>query len=273
MSELTTSSSNDEKKEKKMNSNIINNNENQSESMLPPPNRTPTTTTTTTATFATNNGNDKDDVRHMNDTTMPPPSRYARQKKQQQQQQYNNNNNNNNNGTAAATNNRTKKRVPAVNPRARFGLHDWKRLLVHSKDLAQRKGRPIRRNIPMSEIKQHNKVHDGWMVLRGRVYNVGPYLAYHPGGVSILKGLLGKDGTAFFDKYHQWVNIEGLIGPLLLGTVDMSTLSSRSKEAALSTGPKVASATQKSSLLGGGNDDDSDDDSDSEEEDLLPPAP
>eukprot|EP00565_Helicotheca_tamesis_P008524 CAMPEP_0185726918 /NCGR_PEP_ID=MMETSP1171-20130828/2755_1 /TAXON_ID=374046 /ORGANISM="Helicotheca tamensis, Strain CCMP826" /LENGTH=245 /DNA_ID=CAMNT_0028395367 /DNA_START=130 /DNA_END=867 /DNA_ORIENTATION=+ len=112
-----------------------------------------------------------------------------------------------------------------VNPRAKmgvkkgFGLHDWVRLVKHAKDPAQRKGKPIR-PITKSELKLHNKEYDGWMALHGKVYNIMPYLHYHPGGVAILKGCLGKDGTALFEKYHGWVNIEGLIGPLLIGYLE-----------------------------------------------------
>jgi cytochrome b involved in lipid metabolism len=136
--------------------------------------------------------------RLMNDSTMPPPK-------------------------LSSSSSSSKK--PAVNPRLQkgvakgFGLHDWKRLLMTAKDLAQRKGAPIRRDITIDEVKLHNKVYDGWMILRGKVYNIGPYLHYHPGGVNIMKGVLGKDGTKLFDKYHRWVNIEGLIAPLLLGVL------------------------------------------------------
>jgi len=53
------------------------------------------------------------------------------------------------------------------------------------------------------------------------VYNIAPYLAYHPGGSEIMHGCLGRDGTVLFDRYHSWVNLEGLIGPLLLGYVQI----------------------------------------------------
>ena len=36
-----------------------------------------------------------------------------------------------------------------------------------------------------------------------------------------MEQCLGGDGTKLFDKYHSWVNIEGLIGPLLLGYVQI----------------------------------------------------
>ncbi len=118
----------------------------------------------------------------------------------------------------------TQRRKPVVNKRARgqrFGLVQWQRLVESSNDLAQRKGAPYRKNIPWDEIRSHNQPHDCWMVLRGVVYNIGPYLAYHPGGIEIFSKakVLGEDGTKFFDKYHRWVSIEGLIGTLAIGTI------------------------------------------------------
>jgi len=44
------------------------------------------------------------------------------------------------------------------------------------------------------------------------VYNLTPYLHYHPGGTDILVKTAGRDATAFFQKYHPWVNLEGLVG-------------------------------------------------------------
>ena len=110
-------------------------------------------------------------------------------------------------------------RSKAAPLRPGFGLHDWLTLVRRAKDLPQRRGAPIRKSIPLSEIAQHNKPYDGWMILRGKVYNIAPYLPYHPGGQQIMEKCLGGDGTKLFDKYHSWVNIEGLIGPLLLGYV------------------------------------------------------
>lgn len=227
-------------------------------SMLPPPNRpaafSSTTSNSSTATH------EEEESRHMNDSTLPPPP----SKK-----------------SVAATNGhpRTKK-VPSVNPRGRFlGLQDWKRLLQVSGDLAQRKGAPLRRTIPLDEVQRHNKPHDAWMILRGRVYNIGPYLAYHPGGQQILKGVLGKDGTALFDRYHRWVNIEGLIGPLLLGFVQVTNSSSSSnatvvvppKEAQLGTAPRVPVANKGRLLLSPSSP--NEDDGEEEEDRLLMPPP
>ncbi|KAL7537821.1 hypothetical protein ACHAWF_008714, partial [Thalassiosira exigua] len=116
---------------------------------------------------------------------------------------------------------RRRARPPEGKVRKGFGLHDWTVLLRRSRDLAQRKGAPIRRCIPLEEIKRHDKPYDGWIVLRGKVYNVAPYLAYHPGGSKIVEKCLGNDATSLFDKYHPWVNVDNLIGPLLLGYAEV----------------------------------------------------
>jgi cytochrome b involved in lipid metabolism len=162
-----------------------------------------------------------------------------------------------------------------VNPQLRgprFGLHDWKRLLSASKDLAQLKGQPPRRDIPLDENKTHNRNHDGWIILRGKVYNIGPYLPYHPGGVEIFKHVLGKDATSLFDKYHRWVNIDGLIGPLFIGTAATAVTKMDGNgiipERPLinTAAPRVPTATAASTtLLSAANNEKEDD----EEEDLL----
>jgi cytochrome b involved in lipid metabolism len=164
--------------------------------------------------MASNNNDDGDedvdDVRHMNDTTMPPPKTIRKTPPS--------------NGPAN------------INPRQKFGLRkgfgllDWVVLTKKAKDLAQRKGAPLR-NITKEELGQHNQLHDGWCSLKGKVYNIAPYLAYHPGGEAILKKVLGKDATLLFDKYHQWVNIEGLIGTLQLGYLDTSSTATEDIEA------------------------------------------
>lgn len=51
------------------------------------------------------------------------------------------------------------------------------------------------------------------------MYNITQFLDYHPGGVSILMEGAGKDCTAFFLKYHTWVNIKGMLSKCFLGTL------------------------------------------------------
>ena len=110
-----------------------------------------------------------------------------------------------------------------------FGLHDWSLLCRSTKDLAQRKGAPLR-PIRSEEIALHASVHDAWISLHGKVYNITPYLHYHPGGVDIFQPCLGGDASELFDKYHRWVNTQGLVGVLQLGYLAESA-SAKAKKA------------------------------------------
>jgi cytochrome b involved in lipid metabolism len=50
-----------------------------------------------------------------------------------------------------------------------------------------------------------------------QVYNITPYMKYHPGGAEILMKAVGKDGTVLFNKYHPWVNAQALLEKCLIG--------------------------------------------------------
>lgn len=58
---------------------------------------------------------------------------------------------------------------------------------------------------------------DAWTVLGGKVYNITPYLPYHPGGEPELMKCAGRDGTKLFAEIHPWVNWEGMLAPCLIG--------------------------------------------------------
>lgn len=47
-------------------------------------------------------------------------------------------------------------------------------------------------------LKEHNKKDDAWSAFNGKVYNITPYLPYHPGGEKELMRVAGRDGTKLF---------------------------------------------------------------------------
>lgn len=116
---------------------------------------------------------------------------------------------------------------PAVRAKVPFekgySQMDWLKLTRTDPDLAGLKGRSNRRLISMDEVKQH-KAEEGsiWTVLKGRVYNISPYMKFHPGGVDMLMKAAGRDCTALFNKYHAWVNAEFLLEKCLVGVLDDS---------------------------------------------------
>jgi len=94
-------------------------------------------------------------------------------------------------------------------------LADWGRLCSGGKITNGEGG--LQRKVKPSELRQHTQPHDAWVVFNGRVYNITPYLEFHPGGASILLNAAGKDVTKLFNATHKWVNGESLLKACLIG--------------------------------------------------------
>jgi cytochrome b involved in lipid metabolism len=70
-----------------------------------------------------------------------------------------------------------------------------------------------------SMLKAHNgrRGVDAWTSYKGKVYNITPYIPFHPGGKGeILRGA-GKDSAKLFMDVHPWVNWDGMLGECLVG--------------------------------------------------------
>ncbi|XP_076466396.1 cytochrome b5 reductase 4-like isoform X2 [Babylonia areolata] len=97
-------------------------------------------------------------------------------------------------------------------------LMDWIRLGRSSQDLTGVGGKVL--TVTKEELSKHNKPEDAWIALRGKVYNLTPYLEYHPGGVEELMRGAGIDGTQLFDEIHKWVNAESMLEKCLVGRLE-----------------------------------------------------
>ncbi|KAG6900835.1 hypothetical protein C0993_000154 [Termitomyces sp. T159_Od127] len=91
---------------------------------------------------------------------------------------------------------------------------DWANLKTSGKDL---RGVEMLLRIPPSVLKQHNKRDDAWAAFYGRVYNITPYLAFHPGGERDLMRVAGRDGTKLFASTHAWVSVDLMLDACLVG--------------------------------------------------------
>lgn len=58
---------------------------------------------------------------------------------------------------------------------------------------------------------------DAWSVFSGKVYNISPYISFHPGGEAELLRAAGRDGTRMFAEVHPWVNYETMLSACLIG--------------------------------------------------------
>lgn len=96
---------------------------------------------------------------------------------------------------------------------------DWARISGPNADLrGVDPSTPYQRVTP-SMLKYHTgrKGKDAWMAINGKVYNVTPYAAFHPGGVPELMRGAGRDGSQLFGEVHPWVNYETMLAACLIG--------------------------------------------------------
>lgn len=93
---------------------------------------------------------------------------------------------------------------------------DWATLQKSGGNLA---GVPSLVRVTPSMLKQHNgrKGRPAWSSYQGRVYNITPYLPFHPGGADQLRRAAGKDGEKLFNEVHSWVNWENMLGNCCVG--------------------------------------------------------
>lgn len=57
------------------------------------------------------------------------------------------------------------------------------------------------KRITKEELKKHNTREDAWSAFQGKVYDLTPYLKFHPGGKQELMRVAGRDGTRLFSEF------------------------------------------------------------------------
>ncbi|KAK9432437.1 hypothetical protein V1505DRAFT_246178 [Lipomyces doorenjongii] len=98
-----------------------------------------------------------------------------------------------------------------------FSQLDWATLKNSGKDLSGRPNGVPHVQITFDELKLHSTQEDAWTALGGKVYNISPYLRYHPGGVKELMRCAGRDGTKLFTITHVWINYDRMLSNCFVG--------------------------------------------------------
>ncbi|KAI8070055.1 cytochrome b5-like heme/steroid binding domain-containing protein [Gongronella butleri] len=91
---------------------------------------------------------------------------------------------------------------------------DWARLKSSGQDL---RGVPQLGRYTLEDLKEHKSLEDAWTAIHGKIYNITPYMKFHPGGVKDLLRVAGRDGTRLFMLTHAWVNAEFMLDKCLVG--------------------------------------------------------
>ena len=58
-----------------------------------------------------------------------------------------------------------------------------------------------------------------WSSWQGKVYNLTPYIPFHPGGEAEILKAAGRDGSKLFLEVHPWVNWENMLSACLVGVL------------------------------------------------------
>jgi cytochrome b involved in lipid metabolism len=111
---------------------------------------------------------------------------------------------------------------PTLNSRNKVALApgrssiDWAQLTRTSKDLS---GVPYLQRVTPSQLKQMNgrKGRPVWASYYGKVYNLTPYVPYHPGGEGEIMRAAGKNAEKLFNDIHAYVNWENMLGQCCVG--------------------------------------------------------
>ena len=84
-----------------------------------------------------------------------------------------------------------------------------------------------KRLITYEELSKHTSRSDCWIALNGKVFNVTPYLAEHPGGEDILLANAGTDATSEFNAKENGEGhteyAKSLTEKFLVGELDLNS--------------------------------------------------
>lgn len=92
------------------------------------------------------------------------------------------------------------------------------------------------RQITPQEVRAHCTAEDCWVSYRGIVYNLTPYLSFHPAGTSPIEDYYGYDITAVSTSVHGFVPVAEIIRPLAIGTLNGTPLVPPEKRLKTETG-------------------------------------
>ncbi|XP_047077244.1 cytochrome b5-like [Lolium rigidum] len=101
------------------------------------------------------------------------------------------------------------------------------------------------------EVRKHNTLEDCWLIIHGKVYDVTPFMAEHPGGEDVMLVSTGKDATVDFEDAHTEAARE-LLPQYCIGEIDAATITAelvQPSKKAWATKPKAGPTSLWITLL------------------------
>ncbi|MEN9710592.1 MAG: hypothetical protein RL441_584 [Actinomycetota bacterium] len=90
---------------------------------------------------------------------------------------------------------------------------------------------PAETKYTLTQVAAHNKQADCWTIVSGKVYNLTPFIASHPGGIAFISAMCGLDGTSFYLGQHaDSAAALAALSPLQIGVLDTTVFPPLTKE-------------------------------------------
>lgn len=111
------------------------------------------------------------------------------------------------------------------------------------------------RQVSLEEIAQHCSETSCWVLLRGAVWDLTPFLKDHPGGAGAILEYAGRDGTIVWESIHPPEVFKQLVPSLRIGVADntlqaaVDAPSSQSSSEQLLHACKMGGSTEVNELL------------------------
>ncbi|XP_021370917.1 fatty acid desaturase 2-like [Mizuhopecten yessoensis] len=78
-----------------------------------------------------------------------------------------------------------------------------------------------RGELSWSEVREHNKRNDKWLVIEGQVYNITNWAGRHPGGSRVISHYAGQDATEAFRAFHNdLTTVKKFLSPIHVGPLE-----------------------------------------------------
>nr|AIC34709.1 delta-5 fatty acyl desaturase [Mimachlamys nobilis] len=78
-----------------------------------------------------------------------------------------------------------------------------------------------RGELSWSEVREHNKREDKWLVIEGQAYNITNWAGRHPGGSRVISHYAGQDATEAFKAFHNdLTSVKKFLTPIHVGPVE-----------------------------------------------------
>ncbi|XP_073164435.1 cytochrome b5 type B isoform X3 [Lepidochelys kempii] len=71
----------------------------------------------------------------------------------------------------------------------------------------------------LAEVAKRNSSREAWLVIHGRVYDVGRFLGEHPGGEEVLLEQAGRDATESFEDVGHSTDAREMLKQYFIGEV------------------------------------------------------